>query len=166
MLWKCLGDYSAAPQAIQVDVCLHEGFLCENTWKSVGGAKGELDNKWLLWPCLLALWDVLPPSPHPQPPPLSTSATSWPPPPSIYTQRHNGQKQWTWISLVELKIANNCACEWRECGWSCVCVSPAMATGLCWWASPLRLQTFLSINIKEILSTPLLLIAFCLHCLT
>ncbi len=103
-LGKCFSVYIR--QAIQEDVCLHEGFLCESTWKSVTGAKVGWITSDPPWPCLLALRACVPiiPSPaslslQPQPPPLSASDPSLFSPPSA-----------PWVTMVK-----NGALELQSC---------------------------------------------------
>ncbi len=155
-LGKCFSVYIR--QAIQEDVCLHEGFLRESTWKSVTGAKvgwitsdppdpvcWHFGPAFPLYPHLLVSHSN--PNLHPCQPLIPLFF-----PPHLHPELQWSKMEHSNYSLVELKIANNCVCVcvWGESAYGPVfCVSPAMATGLCWWASPLLLQTFLFINIKE-----------------
>ncbi len=181
MLWRSFWDY--VPQAIQEDVCLYQGFLCESRSKSGKGAKvggitsGSPDPS----SCTLGSVPIIP-SPaslsfQPTPPPLSASD------PSVFFPHLHPKLQWSEMehsnySLVLLKIANNsvcmcvcvrvCVCVWGgSADGPFFCVSPAIATRPCCWAFPLLLlQTFCFINIKDNRPGPVLLISFCLLCVT
>lgn len=130
---KCFWDFR---QAVQQDVCLLEGFLCESWWKSGKGTTVGWDNKWLPWPCLLALWAVFPLCSH-----LLVSHSNpnlypcHPPIPLCFPHLHP-ELQWAKIehtnySPVVPKIANDCLCVCM-CVWGGSAGGPVFASALPW----------------------------------
>lgn len=156
MLWKRFQDYTGL--FIKDRGCLStSGLLCQSGWKSVRGAKlawitsvsphsanchFRLDSHYTV-----TCFSLLPTS-------TSTSVSLWSFP---LFSRLDPKAQWSKMehsnySLAELKIANNCECvlECEEGVWMVLSLRQPLPwqPGLCRWVSPLRLQTFLSINIK------------------